>query len=190
LKTILLTIFLGVFSLYSTQLIHASDKYNGLSGLYVELGGRTEPGNAAMGGGIGLFGYLSDHISFKGCLSFLGSEGFNDIFGGADIGLRCGLGTRFSPFIGFGAFAGYSEVTVSAQNDGIDNDNNGFIDEGGETKDVIKDTIASIYPETGLYYWIDDQTRLCLSGKYHVTTKGRDHDFWLFNIGLSILFDK
>ena len=58
---------------------------------------------------------------------------------------------------------------MSATNDGVDNNNNGQVDEWGETDEVISDVLLSIYPEIGVHLWAGDHMRLTVSGKYHVT---------------------
>ena len=157
------------------------------SGLYLELGGRAEPDT--VGGECGLFMYTSENMSTVFGLAFLASEGFDDIFTGASLGIRFSTDSRISPFIGMGVFGGYSKEEVKAEHDRIDNDEDEFIDEPGETKEVIKDVIGSIYPEIGLHVWCNDRTRLTVTGKYYITTEGREYDFWLYNLGIAISFN-
>jgi hypothetical protein len=181
-KNILLLILIGIFNLCLTLHANASDYYYKKKGMFIDLGGRTDP--LAIGGGIGLFGEIYDRLTLRTGLSFLGLE--NDyLYYGSNIGLRYRFGHRLSPFIGFGAFAGYSEKEVSAEDDNIDNDKDGFVDETGERKETIVGVIASSFPELGIHYWVTDKTRLTLSGQYHITTKGREYDFWLFSLGVS-----
>lgn len=185
------TIIFGValFAL-STTTVHAQsqgDTFTNRSGMYAEFGARSDPD--AIGGEFGLSRYISEHLSLRGGLAFLASDSFNDIFAGGTFGARYSLGKRISPFIGLGIFAGDSEETVPAEDDNIDNDEDGFIDESGEKKEIVDDVIASIYPELGLHLWVTETTRLTFASKYHITTKGRDHDFWLFTFGFAILFD-
>lgn len=175
--------------LIASNAIAESDKYkySGKCGLSLEMGARSEPD--AIGGEIGLCGYTSEKVSITGGLAFLASDSFEDIFGGANIGIRFGLDYKFSPFIGMGMFGGYSKEDVSATNDDIDNDDDNFIDEPGEQKEVIKDVIGSVYPEMGFHVWCNDRTRLTFASKYYITTKGREHDFWMYNFGIMVLFD-
>ena len=155
-------------------------------GMYLELGGRGDPD--AIGGEIGVSGYVSEHLSLKGGLAFLASESFDDTFVGGTLGVRYNIAKRLSPFVGFGVFAGYSEETVSAEDDGIDNDEDGDIDEDGEEKEVIKDVFGSVYPEVGFHFWATDTVRLTLTSKYHLTTEGRENYFWVFSFGIVFMF--
>ncbi len=179
-KIILIVILAGIVSFWLTLQAHASDKYYRKQGVSIDLGGRTDP--LAIGGEISILGEIYDRVSFKAGLSFLGLENDN-LFGGYTMGIQYRTGHRLSPFIGLGAFYGYSERKDDAEDDNIDNDNDGFVDESGEEKEVIDDTIASLYPEIGMHFWVTDKTRLTMSSKYQITTKGRDHDFWMFSLG-------
>ena len=164
----------------------SDDEYAGRFGEYVELGGRANPDSAF--GSIGFFEEVSDQITLKGGISFLASESFDDIFTGGNLDVQYSLGMRFSPFIGAGVFAGYSEEIVSAEDDNIDNDDDGFVDESGEEKSIVDDVIASVYPEAGFHYWITEEVKLAFSGKYHVVTEGREYDFWIFSTSFNLSF--
>ncbi|UCF85941.1 MAG: hypothetical protein JSV50_10010 [Desulfobacteraceae bacterium] len=144
--------------------------FSNRGGLYVELGGRSDPDS--IGGELGIYAYASEHFSLRVGLAFLASESVDDVFAGGNLGARYNFGKRFSPFIGFGVFAGYSEETLSAENDGIDNDYDGYIDEFGEEKEVVDNVIGSIYPELGIHFWGTDTTRFTFTGKYFITTEG------------------
>ena len=163
-----------------------NDSFSGRIGIYGELGGRANPDS--VGGEIGLSVYTTENLSLRAGLAFLSSESFEDTFGGINLGLRYNVGKKISPFVGFGAFGGYSEETVSAEDDRIDNDDDGRIDEFGEEKKVLNDVIVSIYPEAGIHFWATDKSRITFSGKYHFTSEGRDFDFWLFSLGFMFLF--
>ena len=62
---------------------------------------------------------------------------------------RFQYGDRLTPFIGIGILAGIAEKEVDASGDGIDNNQNGFIDEYGEKKKLYE-TNAFLYPEVGV----------------------------------------
>ena len=159
------------------------------SGLYAEMGAGNDPDT--LGGEFGIFGYPNDHISFRAGLAGLASESFNDFFAGATMGIRLNMfppGTIISPFIGVGLYGGYSKKQVKADDDGEDNDEDGEIDEAGEEDSVIDDVVATIFPEAGVQIWFSKTTRLTLSGKYSLTTEGRDTDFWHFNAGMAWFF--
>jgi len=162
------------------------NSYDSLGGFYVELGGSSDPDTIL--GGTGVWAEVSDYITLKGGLSLLASESFDDTFTGGNLDLHISFGSRFSPYVGAGIFAGYSRERVSADDDDIDNDGDGFVDERGEEKTVVKDVIASVYPEAGFYIWITDDLKLSFSGKYYVTTEGREDDFWIFSSGFNFTF--
>lgn len=97
------------------------------------MGARPDP--STIGGEIGISSYVSENLSLIAGLAFLGSENFDDeMFGGANLGARFNLDKRLSPFLGFGAFVGYSKEEVPAEEDDIDNDDDGTVDEEGEKK--------------------------------------------------------
>ena len=154
----------------------------GPSGPYIEIGGQTDP--AAIGVGLGAFNYNYRYLTTRMAVYVLGSESVDDVFLGADAGFRMEPGTPVSPFIGLGGYYGYHTEQVSADDDGLDNDGDGQVDEGSEKDARIDRSVATIYPEAGLHIWIDKTNRLTLSGKYHITTEGRDTDFWLFCFGI------
>lgn len=158
-------------------------------GIYIEMGAGDAPDT--LGGELGIFGYLQDHLSFRAGLACLASESFDDFFVGLNTGFRLTMlpqRYRFTPFIGLGLFGGYTKTQVKADDDGEDNDHDGDVDEAGEEDSVIDDVMASIYPEAGVQIWVSGDTRLTLSGKYNYTTEGRDTDFWVFNVGMAWLF--
>lgn len=158
-------------------------------GLYVELGAGADPN--VMGGEIGIFGYANDHLSIRGGIAFLASERFDDVFSGANLGVRLNLFSQkavVSPFIGMGLFAGYTKEEEGAEDDGIDNDDDGTIDESGEKKEIIEDVIGTVYPEVGIHIWASPTSRLTFSGKYNMTTEGRENDFWIYNMGFAFKF--
>jgi opacity protein-like surface antigen len=156
------------------------------NGVYGELGGREKPD--AVAGEIGLAGYGTENLSFRFGFSFLASENFDDIYTGLTAGARYDLGSRFSPFVGIGIFAGETTEDVPAANDGYDNDDDGFVDEYGEERTRTTGTMLSLYPEVGVHLWVTRATRLTVAGKYHVTTEGRDSDFWLYSFGIAYMF--
>ncbi len=176
-----LWIFLLFLFLYSAAtILHAEEA--GFTGTYLEIGGQTDP--TAIGIGFGGFKYNYRYLTTRMALYVLGSESVDDVFLGADAGVRMELGTRVSPFVGLGGYYGYHSDQVPAENDQLDNDGDGQVDEGGEKDTQIDRSVATIYPEAGVHLWIDDTNRLTLSGKYHITTEGRDTDFWLFCFGI------
>ncbi len=176
-----------VFSLSSR--VYAQSEFpslDGRGGVYIELGGRSDPD--AIGGEIGISHYASEDVSVRGGLAFFASDSSDDIFGGGTLDVRFNLGKKISPFLGFGVFVGYSDETVSAENDDIDNDDDGSIDEDGEEKAIVTDLFASIFPEVGIHFFVSDTTRLTVASRYQMTTEGRDNDNWIYNFGIAFIF--
>lgn len=165
----------------------AETTYTGKNGMYADLGGRSEPN--AVGGEFGYATYVTENLSYRGGLSFLTTEETQKFFGGVNLGMRFNLNFPLSPFVGVGAFAGTSKREVSAESDEKDNDDDGLIDERGEIDEEIDGIMASVYPEVGVHIWTTKNSRLTISGKYHVTSEGREHDFWLYSAGISFFFD-
>ncbi len=161
----------------------ADDTVSHKAGTYLEVGGQTDP--TAVGVGLGAFKYNYRYLSTRLAIYVLGSESIDEVFLGADMGFRLELGTVVSPFIGLGGYYGYHVENTPAEDDKLDNDGDGQVDEAGEQDARIDRSVATIYPETGLHIWIDKRTRFSLSGKYHITTEGRESDFWLFCVGFS-----
>lgn len=153
------------------------------SGWYLGAAGADEP--SAIGAEIGAFHYIGHSAEARGALKVLGTSSANGWFGGLDVGIRTQSPSRLAPFVGMGAFVGTSEYEVDATNDGLDNDNDILVDESGETEDE-HDFLASFYPEVGAHFWLNSRTRLTANAQYHITTEGRDADFWF--VGLSIGF--
>ena len=161
----------------------AGDITRDKAGTYLEIGGQTDP--TAVGVGLGAFNYNYRYLSTRLAMYILGSESIDDAFLGAETGIRFELGTVVSPFIGLGGYYGYHVENSPAEDDELDNDGDGQVDEDGEEDARIDKSVATIYPEAGLHVWIDKRTRFSLSGKYHITTEGRASDFWLFCVGFS-----
>ena len=153
-------------------------------GLYLELGEGMGP-YTNLAGEIGLE-CIDETLSARGGLFRLSSENLDDNYF-----IGCNLGTRFSlmkgaisPFVGVGVSTGYSEEKVSANEDGIDNDSDGFIDEKGEKEEKVDKIIATCYPEIGTYLWTSESVKLTLSVRYQVTTEGREQDFWMYTMAV------
>lgn len=161
------------------------------NGLYTEFGVRsrsnTIPG--VMTGVIGIVHVdMRSGASIRGGLSFYTTDEKRDLLTGAELGMRFHMGSTVAPFIGIGGFVCSSEERVHADNDGIDNDNDGVIDEAGETKNQVKDFIAGIYPEVGVHFWLSKNVGLNASSKYHITTEGRKFYYWISTVGMYMQF--
>ena len=158
----------------------------GKTGLYIGGAGQSSPFTA--GGDLGVMGYwtpcLSGHLGLTG----IAGTGVENIFAGVDFGVRAQTPTRLAPFAGVGATAGYAIFQKDWADDGIDNDGDGNVDEPGE-HDFDRAALAAVYPETGVHFWLNGQTRLTASGRYMVTTDGRSSDFWYYGLSLAFLFD-
>ncbi len=181
-----LLITLSTLSAYGETFFDEEGNLQNPDGIYLQLGAGSEPD--AIGGEVGYFGYQNENVAYVAGLGFLASEKFEDLFVGASLGIRLSVGHVVSPFVGAGVFAGYSKKNVNAEDDDVDNDDDGDVDEDGEEKTVIDDVIASVYPEVGISVMIAPDSLLTLSGRYHMTTEGRNDDFWIVSLGLGFLF--
>lgn len=155
------------------------------SGGFVGAAASDEP--FALGGDVGWFYYPTAWLESRIALSGLIGSGDPWTYGGMSGGLRIQTPTRLAPFAGAGLFGGMGKVSwVRADGDGIDNDNDSFIDEPGETKeDYI--FLGAAYPEVGLHFWLTPSVRLTSSAAYYFTTAGRSHDFWFIGSSVSVL---
>jgi len=157
------------------------------TGIYVGLAAADDPATA--GAELGAFHYLTHSVEGRAGFKGLLGTGDSDVFGGIDTGLRLQAPSRLAPFVGVGAFFGGNGKGEPATDDHLDNDNDGRIDEYGE-EDGGGHLFASLYPEAGAHFWLNGNTRLTASAQYHLTTTGRDHDFWFLGFSIGILRGK
>ena len=159
----------------------------GKTGLFGEMGWRHDPGAFVVEAGVAT--HLTRHLSARGAFIFFAEENLDHTYGGISGGLRWNFGKDVSPFIGAGFFYGSDEDEQLADNDGVDNDGDGWTDEQGETKDVVTDSMFTVYPEAGLHLWITDNIRITGSVKYYETTKSSTHDFWMGTGGITLFYE-
>lgn len=150
-----------------------------LSGLYVSAGGQdhTEASSTFVGAEVGFEKYIKSWLTARGSLAtYIGDD---EGYGGLDLGLRLQTPSRIAPFAGLGLFNGVSKGYAPAARDGVDNDDDGFIDEGGERRKTVDGWMTAIYPEIGAHLWLNGRVRLTSFGRYFITTEGRRYDHWL-----------
>ena len=157
---------------------------DGKGGGYVAFNMADEP--TSVGLEIGGVEYLSSALEGHGGFNGLVGTGAEDWFLGGTIGLRLQSPTRLAPFVGVGAFAGFNWELHDAENDGIDNDDDGAVDELNETKTEYGG-LAAVFPEVGVHYWLGSDSRLTLSASRWFTTEESSDDFWFFGIGITVL---
>lgn len=154
-----------------------------LSGLYFSGGAqqRHDDEHAIFGGELGVESYAENWVSLRGSLAtYIGeTDGNTEGYGGLDMGIRFQTPSRIAPFVGVGIFNGISKGTESANGDGIDNDDDGAIDERSERRSTVDGWMTAVYPEVGLHLWANSKVRLTGFGRYFVTTEGRKQDDWL-----------
>jgi hypothetical protein len=110
------------------------------------------------------------------------------IFGNFDVGARASIPGVLSPFAGIGLFLGeWPSYREDATSDHADNDNDGMIDEPGETRDTY-DVLAGVYPEAGLQLNFDNDAFISVHVRYYVTTEGRDSDRVLYGFTIGQRF--
>lgn len=158
---------------------------SGASGWFVSGGAYTRPdAEKALGGvDVGLESYLASFLTARGSLLLMANE--DDHFTGLDVGMRLQSPSRLAGFVGAGAFVSHAKEVVPADDDWIDNDDDGFIDEHGEDKERFSGMLAGIYPELGSHFWWTPSIRLTGFGRYMVTTEGRSDDDWLIGGGIA-----
>jgi len=116
--------------------------------------------------------YLSQRIGLVGYASQ--EQGYI----GIDSGVRLQTPTRLAPFVGAGGLIGASR-TVRTDPDGIDNDDDYFIDEAGEKSSDIDHFLLAIYPEVGSHFWLTERLRATVYGRYLFTNISREQDDWM-----------
>jgi hypothetical protein len=142
--------------------------------------------------------YATSSVEIHGGLVGLLSADFDDTtqegsgywLGGLDLGARLQTPTRLAPFVGGGGFVGVSDLSPFSDLDdnGFDDDNDGFIDEGDEEADDFR-AYAGVYPEIGVHYWVTADKRISGFARYYRTTEGEDNSFYLFGmefVGLNL----
>jgi hypothetical protein len=159
---------------------HLQDK----SGVTLGGGGAGSPVTA--GAKVGGFYYPTPWFELNGALTGLAGTGAHDWFIGPEVGMRIQTPTRVAPFAGVGGFLGLNRFDEKAENDRVDNDDDGRVDEFGEEKENFK-AFTAIYPEVGIHAWLTGSTRLTASARYYVTEEGRDDDFWFIGFSVSKL---
>lgn len=149
-------------------------------------GGYTIRGDDDQGLGaldLGKESYVMSGMTTRASLTLMANG--EDLFTGADGGLRLQTPSRLAPFVGLGVFAGAARETVPARDDFIDNDEDGAIDEFDEEDERFTGALAAVYPELGLHFWWNSNTRLTAYSRYMITTDGRESDDWLSGIGIA-----
>jgi hypothetical protein len=154
---------------------------DGKSGSTFGVGGSGDP--ASVSGELGAFFYPEEWLEVGGGLTGVAGTGASSAFVGPELRTRLVLPARVSPFVGVGAYAGVNWFDEPAENDGIDNDDDLFVDEPGEKKDSVNGFLA-VYPEVGAHLWANGTWRLTGSARYYVNSEGRDADFWYFGLAL------
>lgn len=156
---------------------------SGLSGIYLSGGAQVRPssGRAMAGGEVGGEAYATSWCSGRAGLA--GYYGDDEGYLGCDAGLRLQTPTRLAPFVGVGAVVGVSRGVEQVADDGLDNDDDMWIDEADEREtSTIDSMLTAVYPEVGAHFWIDGNWRVTTFGRYLVTSFGRDSDDWLLGL--------
>ena len=151
----------------------------------VYLAGGASPSHGGGGGEAGFIGDIGRWYGRLGLAGFVSSVA-EDGFIGPTLAFGMQAPTRVSPFVGVGTFLGYSEATESAEDDNIDNDNDGRVDENGETRLNIEGMFATVSPEVGIRFWITEAMQLSTYANYNFTTVGRDFDFWTIGVRFAL----
>ena len=152
----------------------------GLGGLYASGAGQYT-GNEdkpVIGAEIGYESYPTSYYSQRIGATVL----FNGElpYAGIDVGARLQSPTRFAPFLGVGMFNGViPTLSVKVEDDNLDNDKDGAVDEDGEADWGIEGYTVAVYPEFGAHFWINGTGRATVYTRYFVSSAGRDQDQWI-----------
>lgn len=138
----------------------------------------------AAGLDIGGFLYHGSAIEARTSLKAVGGAGTGELMVGLEPGLRIQTPSRLAPFAGVGTFIGSSWPGDSKESDGFDNDFNGWIDDHGESD---AQSLITLFPELGVHFWMNSDTRITASAQYHFSSLGRDEDFLFFGLGIAYL---
>lgn len=180
-----------IFVLVSASSLHAENGFN-LSppeypnGLYLETGGGRNPENIWLEAGFS--GSASDNLEYRIGICHLGVDTIDQYFTGINTGFRIKASSFISPFAGLGFYAGYATEDEKADNDNIDNDNDGIIDEENEKKENLDQSLIGFYPETGLLIKFRNNSYISLSAKYMVTNQNEEQDFVVYSLGFSVSY--
>ncbi|QDT07123.1 hypothetical protein K227x_55480 [Rubripirellula lacrimiformis] len=134
---------------------------------------------------IGVTGYQTSYLTSR--LGFIAAANDKDFYVGGETGLRIQTPTRLAPFVGGGLFLGASSTRSPAEDDNVDNDDDGAVDEDGETEFDFDGALAAIYPEAGVHFWWSPRVRISGFGRYLITTEGRSADSWYYGVSMAIL---
>ncbi len=158
---------------------------DGLAGYYLSGGAQyqAKASEPFVGAEAGLEGYATSWLSSRFALAVYGGDGEGRL--GADLGARVQTPSRVAPFAGVGMFLGARPHKDLADMDGLDNDDDGWIDEHGEDEWDLDNWLIAVYPEVGVHAWLNGSLRLTAYGRYFVTTEGRVHDDWLVGCQLT-----
>ena len=150
----------------------------GLQGLSVGGGAMYRPkSDHTLGGAeFSLESYRQNWLSYRGGLATYISD--EEGYVGLDGGVRAQFPSRITPFVGVGSTIGASR-TVRSSPDGLDNDDDGRIDEPGESYSEIDDFLIAVYPEVGVHAWLNGRWRATVSARYFETNLSRQYDDWM-----------
>ncbi|ODA36838.1 hypothetical protein [Planctopirus hydrillae] len=149
------------------------------TGLTAEVMGAGDP--LFMGGALGVNHYFTPAFSGRanifGALSEPHTEGF---LVGLDAGVRLNSPSRFSPFVGVGAMAGYTEREIEISDS--------LTISTGSSQQKCQETssMMAIYPEVGATFWLNGHTAIQGYGRYLISTDSHSQD-WMCGIGMTFL---
>jgi hypothetical protein len=92
------------------------------------------------------------------------------------------------PFVGLGGMVAFSSESYPAEDDDVDNDNNGAVDEDGEEATRVTDLFAGLTPELGLLIYPRQGVSFCPVLRYYVKSTGLDDSQWVFALGVQLNF--
>ncbi len=161
----------------------------GLGGWFVSGGGQFlgKSDFPIVGAEVGYEYYPTSYYSQR--ISGLLLSDSNQGFAGVDVGARLQSPTRLAPFAGVGMYNGFSRGEIDSDQDGLDNDDDGAIDEKGEKNSIVDGYVVAVYPEFGAHFWLNGSGRITMYTRYFVTSEGRSQDQWLLG-GQATIFSR
>lgn len=92
------------------------------------------------------------------------------------------------PFVGLGATVAFSSESTPAEDDDVDNDGDGAVDEDGEEDSEISDFFVAMTPELGCLVRPSPRVTLCPVARYYLKSTGIRTGQWVYALGVHFNF--
>lgn len=125
----------------------------------------------------------NEFSSFRVGLSYFADNKF--VYEGLTAAVRFRYGEEWAPFVGVGVLAGSFSRKLDASTDGVDNNQNGVIDEWSEQA-TQSETSGYLYPEVGIN-WYAGRVGLTLSARRYYGTRFSGN--YIYSLGVVVPMD-